>query len=105
MTIEPKILFIERLKEELEDKLTFRDLRNVTRIATEILDGFKVEKKFEEIEVLDDELIDAYTSALKVEGRSQKTIDRYVYVIGRLMKFANVGIRQITVYNLRDYLT
>lgn len=104
MAIEPKILFVEQLKSALEDKLTLKDLKLVASAVTEIMDEFKLEKRYTN-DAMDDDLLNAYTSALKVEGRSQKTIDRYDYVIRRMLKFANVNIRQITIYNLRDYLT
>ena len=41
---------------------------------------------------------------MKVECRSQKTIDRYAYIIRRMMEFVKVPTRRVTVYHLRSYL-
>lgn len=51
-----------------------------------------------------DDLLDAYVAALEVEGKSQKTIERYVYIIGRMRDAVRVPTRMITVYHLRKYL-
>jgi site-specific recombinase XerD len=52
-----------------------------------------------------DDLLDCYLDALKVEGRSQKTLERYEYVIRRMMKAVAVPTRQITVYHIRSYIS
>ena len=51
-----------------------------------------------------DDLLDAYTAAMQIQGRSEKTIKRYRYLIGRMMREVSVPTRSITVYHLRQYL-
>ena len=41
---------------------------------------------------------------MQIQGRSEKTIKRYRYLIGRMMEDVNVPTRSITVYHLRQYL-
>lgn len=51
-----------------------------------------------------DDLLDAYMSAIKVQGLTQKTIERYRYIITRMLRAVKVKTRQVTVYHLRQYL-
>lgn len=51
-----------------------------------------------------DDLLDAYLAAMKIQGRSEKTLDRYTYIIQRLTQSVNTNTREITVYHLRQYL-
>lgn len=52
-----------------------------------------------------DDLLDAYTAAMQIQGRSEKTIARYTYLIRRMMAAVKVQTREITVYHLRQYLS
>ena len=52
-----------------------------------------------------DELLDAYISAKTIEGRSPKTLDRYKYIITKMMKSINIPVRKISVFHIRTYLT
>lgn len=51
-----------------------------------------------------DDLLETYLDALRIEGRSEKTIERYRYVISRMMKEVSVQTRQLTVFHIRNYL-
>ena len=52
-----------------------------------------------------DILLDAFLDAIKVEGRSEKTIERYRYILRRFLDFAGVGTRSISVYHIRKYIS
>jgi site-specific recombinase XerD len=52
----------------------------------------------------EDDLLDSFVASMQVQGRSQKTIERYTYVIGRFMKFAKTPTRQINVYHIRNWI-
>lgn len=43
--------------------------------------------------------------AMRVQGRSEKTLARYRYEIERMMKAVNVSTRRISVHHLRSYLS
>jgi len=51
-----------------------------------------------------DDLLETYLDALRIEGRSEKTIERYRYIISRMMKDVSVQTRQLTVFHIRNYL-
>ena len=102
--IDAKISFVEQLKEELKDQLTMEQISRMMSAAYRILDRFEMSEIPDE-ETETDDMLNSYVSALKVECRSQKTIDRYVYIIGKLMDFANVPTRRVSVHHLRNFLT
>ena len=52
-----------------------------------------------------DILLDAFLDAIKVEGRSDKTIDRYRYILRRFLDFAGVSTRSVSVYHIRKYIS
>ena len=41
-----------------------------------------------------DDLLDAYLAAMKIQGRSEKTLDRYTYIIRRLTQSVNTNTRR-----------
>lgn len=103
MAIESKVDLMRDLEMLLADKITAADLNHVLKAAADVLDGYDVQsaKAFDNEK---DDLLTCFVSAMKVECRSQKTIDRYVYIIRRLMDFVKVPTRRVTVYHLRSYL-
>lgn len=105
MAIEAKADFLNQMETRLADVLTAADLSRTLAAVSEILGGFRITAEEKEADTGWDDLMQAYTDALKVQGRSQKTIDRYVYIIGRMMNFVKVPVCRITVYHLRAYLS
>jgi site-specific recombinase XerD len=102
--IDAKVSFMNQLKEQMASKLTMEQIGELTAAGFRLLDHFEMFEAADDDNQADD-MLDSYVSALKVECRSQKTIDRYVYVIKKLMDFAKVPTRRISVYHLRNYLT
>ena len=103
MAIEAKVSFMAQAEKRLASELTAETMGRVLSALAEVLDGFEMrETAFEED--AGDDLLECYLAALKVQGRSQKSIDRYRFVIGRMMKAVKVPTRRITVYHLRQYL-
>lgn len=104
MAMDAKITFIRQLEETLCDKVVAADITLLLRTVSDVLEGYEMRcvAKWDDEK---DDLLDCYVSALKVENRSQKTVDRYVYVIKRMMQYVQVPTRHITVYHLRGYLS
>lgn len=103
MGMAEKATFLKAFEHELSDHVTATTLANVLSIASNILGGYDVVRVEAENPDKDD-LLHAYVSAMQIQGRSEKTINRYVYTIKRMMEKVNVSTRQITVYHLRRYL-
>ena len=102
MAIDAKISFMNQLKEQMADTLTVEQMAKLEKT------GFALMDRFDVVELIDntgpDDLLDSYVAAMKVECRSQKTINRYVYIIGKLMAFAKVPTRRVSVYHLRAFI-
>lgn len=103
MAIEDKALFVKTLEKEIEKITTAENTRQVLCAVTTLLDGFELKATAQDRSGKDD-LLDAYLSAMRVQGRSASTLERYRYLITRMMDHARVPTRHITVYHLRSYL-
>ena len=51
------------------------------------------------------ELLNLFLNAKKIEGKSPKTIQRYKYIMNRLLKATNIPLSKITIFHLRNYLS
>ncbi|MBO5959312.1 MAG: tyrosine-type recombinase/integrase [Lentisphaeria bacterium] len=102
MAIEGKVSFMTQAEKRLAPELTAESLRKVLSCFSDVLFRFEIR----EIDAEDgqDDLVDCYLNALKVQGRSQKTVDRYKFVIEKMLKEIKVPAGRVTVYHLRQYL-
>ena len=103
MAIDVKVDFLQQTEKRLADSVTVSDMARIMNVISDVLQGYEMRSITAWSEDRDD-LLRCYIDALSVECRSPKTLARYEYVIGRLMKFVKVPTRQITVYHLRNYL-
>ena len=103
MGIEAKSNFTRRLESILGHVVTADQVGVIMAEVSDALQYYELDEIAPDTSAADD-LLSAYISALTVEGRAQKTIDRYVYVIRRLMDHAKVPTRQVSVYHIRAYL-
>jgi site-specific recombinase XerD len=101
--IDAKISFLNQIEMRLSTEVTADAMSRMMKITSDVLEGFDMREIMRNDDGIDD-LLSGFLNALRVEGRSQKTIDRYSYEIGRLMQFVGVPTRKITVYHIRDYL-
>lgn len=94
------------LMNEIEGTLKTRMFANLLEEAvTEIqghLDEFDVQRVVRQGDYEDDAM-DAFVKAKRIEGRSEGTITRYMYTIGRFMAFAKVKTRDVNTYHIRAY--
>ena len=103
MSMEAKVSFLNEAEKALSTEITAADLVNVMRIIADVFQGYDITKlQTGAVEV--DDLLDCYLNAQKVRGLSEKTIERYRYVIGKLMKGVNVPTRQLTVHHVRGWM-
>jgi site-specific recombinase XerD len=103
MAIEAKATLLNALEHDLSTRLTAADMTTVLSLLSDRLTEYNVEQAERTADQPDD-LLDAYMSAMQVQGRSDKTLERYRYAIVRMMQAVRVPTRQITVYHLRRYL-
>lgn len=105
MALMDKIAILNEIETRFYTVLVSADMNKALGIVSDVLTSYDIAlikpKEFEHI----DDLLQAYISALQIEGRSQKTIERYQYVIKKLLLYAGVQTRGISVYHMRSYLS
>lgn len=103
MAIDAKVSFMNQMEKKLQTEITMDSMMKVMTVVADVMEGFEMRETLINMNQNDD-LLDCYLDALKVQGRSEKTIHRYRYIIKRMMEEVGVHTRQITVYHLRNYL-
>lgn len=103
MAIEAKVLFLNRVEKALGDIVTANQLTDVMSALSDELANYDFEQN-EAVKYEVDDFLDAFVSAKQIEGRSEKTVERYRYIITRFMNDTKVPTRSITVFHLRKYL-
>lgn len=103
MAIDAKISFLNQLEKRLSTVVTADTMSKVLSVVSDVLEGFEMRETAIADDTQDD-MLQCYLDALKVEGLSAKTIKRYRYILTRVMKTVGVSTRRVTVYHLRTYL-
>jgi len=103
MAIDAKIDFMRQMEKELSASVTVADMATIMNAMSNVLQGYEMRSVAVWADDKDD-LLESYIAALNVECRSPKSIERYEYIIKKLMKFVQVPTRQVTVYHLRSFL-
>lgn len=105
MSITAKQYLIKTVSSELCHNLTAADLATVQERLNDVLARFEVETTPEgKQDAESGDLLDAFITAKRIEGRSEKTLKLYRYRITRLMEAVDVPIRHVTIFHLRKYL-
>lgn len=103
MSMEDKAVFLKQLEAALGERLTAAELNKALCAVSDTLEGYELTARGEHSDEQDD-LLGAFLTAMQIQGRSAKTVDRYVYIIRRMLRGVNASTRQVTVYHLRRYL-
>ena len=104
MSLEIKMSFLNDLERNLSDKITATALNDVMSSVADVLEYYEFSRMLRIEDSYSLDLLDAWLSALKVEGKSPKTIQQYSYTVNRLLNDLHVPIRDITVYHLRNWI-
>lgn len=105
MSIEAKQVMLKKLENELGRTLTVNNMNEVLKILADELEYYDIEQiENYEFDLSSNDMLEAFLSAKELEGRSPKTLERYKYIITRLLFFTKTPIRSLTVYHLRKYL-
>lgn len=104
ISIEAKVSLLNGFERELSSIVTKNDMTRIMSLLSDQLSNFNLVHVNPDNSDQDD-LLDAYLSAMKIEGRSMKTVERYRYVLTHMMNAVKIRTRNITIYHLRKYLT
>ena len=104
MAMDAKAALLKSIEQSLSLQITVNDMGIVLSVIADKLTAYDVIQIGNMDRSDHDDLLDAYIIAMQIQGRSKKTVDRYSYILKRMMKAVNVETRKITVYHLRQYL-
>ena len=104
MSQEIKASFLKDLERELADRITATALASVMSSASDVLEHYEFSRVLRINESFSMDLFDTWLNALKIQGRSKKTLAQYEYVVGKLLSDLNTPVRNITVYHIRNWL-
>lgn len=106
MSIEAKKLLMYDFGDKLKNLLSEADKDSVLAILSELLINYNLEhEESAETDFESEELLRAYIDAKRIEGRSEKTLERYEYIIRKMMDCIPLPIRSITVFHIRKYFS
>ena len=105
MSATANILLIKQIESILSNKLPAQSALELVNEIQTILNDYEVEQIRTTHVSKTDNLLQSFISAMRIQGRSENTINRYKYVINKLLKSAGVYTNQITVYHIRMYLS
>lgn len=91
MAIDAKVSLQQQLENRLMTEVTADTMNRMLRIIADVLEGFDVREIAPEED--QDDLLDCYMNAMRVQGRSEKTLHRYKYIIEKMMK--EVGVSRV----------
>lgn len=103
MSIATRQMFLEGLEARLESILTVKQSKETMKAVSEVLASYELEYIGDQSDLTKD-YVKAFLDAKAIEGRSEKTIERYRYLLGRLFECIHVPATQVTTYHLRGYL-
>lgn len=102
MSIHAKEMLVGGFEERIGDFLTVKQTRQTVAALKEELQTFEVDTVADG--TVNTEKLKIFLDAKKVEGRSEKTINRYSYILERMIYDIGVPIEQIDTANIRAYL-
>lgn len=106
MSITAKQTLVREIERSMADKITAKDLLALTDILTVQLSRYDVEIIPDTgVGAEFDDMMEAFLAAKKIEGRSDKTIEHYRYILCHFRDDANTPIRDMTVFSLRGFLS
>lgn len=97
-------MIMNQVKEKMSDSLTVSQMDILSFALMNILTGYEISPIVVNASEKDI-MLDAFIEAIRVEGRSEKTIERYQYIIKRFLKASCVPSHLVTQYHIRKYLS
>ena len=106
MSVIAKQTFIAELKNRMSNKLTLVDIEKLVEELQSQMVYYDLERREDNATKQDfDEMLRLFLDAKRIEGRSEKTLERYRYILSRYREADNTPVQDMTVHNLRQYLS
>ena len=101
MSLESKVSYLKDLERGLAEIITAADLSRVLTVVSDTLQHYELEACGPASSAGSDDLFDAWIAALRIQNRSEKTVERYQYIVGRLLSKTR-GIADSTLEGQRQ---
>lgn len=104
MAVSDKALLLNKVEGTLKTRMFANLMEEAMEEIQVHLDDFDVTNVSSEV-VESDDLLKQFIDAKKSNGRGEKTLVRYEYVIERFMRFTKVKTRDVTEAHVREYFS
>lgn len=104
MSKESKQNLIKSIETQLSYSMPASDVNMMISVLRVEMEKYNVNRIEYNIKC-DTDMVKYFINALKISGRSKKTLDRYEYIINKFLTHVNVKINEISVHDVRRYLT
>lgn len=96
---------IAEMEEKMRDVLTIPQMETMQSTLLNVLASYDVERNTNREDAVksSQDLLQMFIDAKMTEGRTQKTIARYTYILNRFFNDANVSAQETTPYHIRNY--
>lgn len=106
MSIADKQTLMRDMETQIASFLTVENVVKVMRVLSENMNVFEINRIADSTsDAESEELLKTFLNAKKLEGRSDKTIERYEYIIRKMYDAVNAPVSKISVFHLRNYLS
>lgn len=103
MSIASKQMLLKELQDHAAEKMNAKDLQVFISETSAMLARFDVEYTDNTGRASEDYL-KAFLDAKQIEGRSEKTLERYRYILMKMLDRVAAPLPEITTYHIRSYL-
>lgn len=100
-----KQLFISDLSDAFKSILTVTDMEKMHSALLEVLSHYDIDRRNDDIDAVkaSEDCLQIFIDAKMIEGRTEKTLARYKYILNQFFNTENVTPLETTVYHVRDY--
>lgn len=102
MTIQEKKTLDNLVQKNLEDEVTVRQMKTIRNALQSAYAEMETMSR-QSVDMESDHYIEAFLQAKTVAGLSEKSIERYAYVLARLLASVQVSAGHVTVDHIRKY--
>jgi site-specific recombinase XerD len=99
-------MLLDSIERRVASTFTGSEVTSIMGVISDELEWYDLSVRTRDVENWNqhDDMLEAFLTAKAIEGRSEKTITRYKYIIEGFLKSANTTARNVTVYHMRKYL-
>ena len=104
MAIDAKVNFLRDVEQAAAETIPQARLQQMLVFISDVLEGYDMRACDRWDGEAKDDMFECFLASMRVQGRSQGTIDRYKRTIRIFMEQAKVPTRKVNVYHIRTWL-